>query len=190
METLNSILKKRKQTLRTGQWFSRSEIETKRKQDYFTKQKQLEQAQLSKHLEKLKQKEHFHTTNYLHKITGTKKQEDVNEKPEEKKQEEKKKPTDIKEIPMKRPEIISRLRKIEEPVTLFGENDLERYKRMLKFEEEYKKKKQGNTFVEDMELTKEDFEKKYQSGSDKITPEEFNKTFGKRKNYNLRLVNL
>ena len=55
-------------------------------------------------------------------------------------------------------------------------------------EENFNKKKQGNTFVEDMGLTEEDFRKKYKGGQAKILSEEFNRTFKKRKLYNLRLV--
>jgi len=45
---------------------------------------------------------------------------------------------------------------------------MNRYKRLLKLEQELLKKKEkgkGNTFVEDLELTKEDFIQKYSSNT-------------------------
>ena len=68
---------------------------------------------------------------------------------------------------------------------------MNRYKRMIQLEQEHKKKLEagkGNTFQEDLELTKEDFKHKYQQNTTKIDSEMFNQIFLKRKRKHLRII--
>ncbi len=113
-------------------------------------------------LKRLQQKEENKQFNILKKVKGTKdfqeqlkklelkKQMSLKEKEDLKKQkEEEKVQQGLDEPPIKKPEIIKRLRALTEPITLFGENDMNRYKRMIKLEQEEKKKLEagkGNTF--------------------------------------------
>lgn len=65
---------------------------------------------------------------------------------------------------------------------------MQRYKRMRREEAENLRKIQGNTFVEDIALSKEDFKKKYSEGNKRVKIEEYEKLFERRRKYNMRLV--
>jgi len=59
---------------------------------------------------------------------------------------------------------------------------------MRREEAENLRKIQGNTFVEDIALSKEDFKKKYSEGNKRVKIEEYEKLFERRRKYNMRLV--
>lgn len=184
MDLLKSALAERqakaqKTIAETGQkWVKRSELEAKRMEEYFADQRREEEKLKADEEAKMKRlEEHF--TKSDQKDQESKKEIPAHLLDEALLQD------DDAEPPMPLEDIVSRFRQMGQPIILFGETDMQRYKRMRQLErEDHEGKKNpdlvmleavhanSRTMIEDQTKDKDDEDEDEEEGEKKQEGEE------------------
>lgn len=196
MDQLKNLLAKKKQELVTQsdsqKWVKAADLEAQKAQEYLKQQEEEEKKKIEAREKRIAETQEF-IENFLPKkfvqkdpISGPKKQinlADANGASAEHQENE-------GEPPIKKEEVIKRLRALKQPITYFGETDWQRYERLKKIANERIDeglKREGNTFHKDMTISDREFKSMVEVADETLEEEKIEKIFDKREQYKQEL---